>query len=45
MKDIEILRLRFREWCEEDFVFVVQFFVDFFVVYYLGGEKFVEEIW
>ncbi len=45
MKDIETPRLRFREWREEDFAPVAQFFADPLAVHYLGGEKSAEETW
>lgn len=45
MKDIETPRLRFREWREEDFKPVAQFFADPLAVHYLGGKKSAEETW
>ena len=45
MKDIETPRLQFREWREEDFAPVAQFFADPIAVHYLGGKKSAEETW
>lgn len=45
MKDIETPRLKFREWREEDFEPVAQFFADPVAVHYLGGKKSAEETW